>query len=129
MPGQLLAVRGCLFPSQNSQVEIPAHRLCTHGILVAEWDDMAGRRVLATEPGGGPRDMDAGSSHMKVSCPETAFRARSAVLQTLCGDTFTVRSLGRSLTWALRVWPHHWYTSKAPGSLDAARREQQWLRV
>lgn len=75
---------------------------------MAEWDDVTGRRVLATEPGGGPRDMDAGSSRMKVSCPETAFRARSAVLQTLRGDTLTVAAWGGSLTCVLWVWPHHW---------------------
>ena len=37
---------------------------------------MTGRRVLATEPGGGPGDMDAGSPRMKLSRPETVFRAQ-----------------------------------------------------
>lgn len=70
---------------------------------MVESDDMAGRRVLATEPGVGPRDMDAGSSCMKVSSPKTTFQAQelSSVdpswrlpRSTQCGEESDLGSLG-----------------------------------
>lgn len=129
LPGQLLAVRGCLFPSQNSHIEILAHTLCTPGILVVESADMAGRRILATEPGVGHRDVDAGSLCMKVSSPETTFQAQELSSVDPSWRHPRSTSVRRSLTWVLWVWPHHWCASKAPDGLGAARLEQQRLRV
>ena len=59
---------------------------------------MTGRRVLATEPGGGPGDMDTGSPRMKLSNP--GIELVSLLSSALAGMFFTT-SATREVTFHL----------------------------